>query len=181
MGVDIIQVHGTYGDRLVLNNKVEVIGEYIDAIRSNGVVAGLAAHDIHAFIECKKQGIVPDYYFKTMHHDHYWSAHPRENRRMYEMSAPDRLKSDHNLWHDNLFDTFPDLTLDFIKNTSVPVVGFKVLAGGAISPEDGFKYAFENGADFICAGMFDFQIVKDVNICIDTIDGLKNRTRPWCA
>ncbi len=181
MGVDIIQVHGTYGDRLVLNNKVEVIGEYIDAIRCNGVVAGLAAHDIHAFIECKKQGIVPDYYFKTMHHDHYWSAHPRENRRMYEMSAPDRLKSDHNLWHDNLFDTFPDLTLDFIKNTSVPVVGFKVLAGGAISPEDGFKYAFENGADFVCAGMFDFQIVKDVNICIDTIDGLKNRTRPWCA
>ncbi len=100
---------------------------------------------------------------------------------MYEMSAPDRLKSDHNLWHDNLFDTFPDLTLDFIKNTPVPVVGFKVLAGGAISPEDGFKYAFENGADFVCAGMFDFQIVKDVNICIDTIDGLKNRTRPWCA
>ena len=181
MGVDIIQVHGTIGDRHVLNNHVEIIGEYLDAIRSNGVVAGLAAHDIHAFIECQKQGIVPDYYFKTMHHDHYWSAHPRENRRMFEMSAPDRLKSDHNLWHDNLFDTFPDMTLDFIKNTTVPVVGFKVLAGGAISPEDGFKYAFENGADFICAGMFDFQIVKDVNICIDTLNNLKNRTRPWYA
>jgi hypothetical protein len=97
------------------------------------------------------------------------------------MSLPDRLKSDHNMWHDNLFDTFPDLTLEFINRVKVPVIGFKVLAGGAIHPKDGFRYAFENGADFICVGMFDFQIVDDVNICIDTLQNLQNRKRAWFA
>jgi len=179
LGVDILQVHGTIGDRMVLNNRVDVIGDLLEIIRSNGVVAGLGAHDIHAFLACEKQGIIPDFYMKTMHNDHYWSAHPRENRRIFEMSLPDRLKSDHNMWHDNLFDTFPDMTVEFINRATVPVIGFKVLAGGAIEPKEGFKYAFENGADFICVGMFDFQIVNDVNICIDTIQNLKNRKRLW--
>jgi hypothetical protein len=97
------------------------------------------------------------------------------------MSMPDRLKSDHNMWHDNLFDTFPDQTVEFVNRAQVPVIGFKVLAGGAIHPKDGFRYAFENGADFICVGMFDFQVVDDVNICIDTLNNLKNRKRAWYA
>ena len=49
-------------------------------------------------------------------------------------------------------------------------MGYKVLAAGAIEPKDGFKWAFENGADFICVGMFDFQIVNDVNICLETLN-----------
>jgi len=63
----------------------------------------------------------------------------------------------------------------------VPVMGFKVLAAGAIHPKSGFKWAFENGADFICVGMFDFQVVDDVNICIETLQQLQNRTRKWYA
>lgn len=181
LGVDIIQVHGTISDRMVMNHRLDVIGNLVDLIRQNGVVAGLGAHTIDALIECEKNGIIPDYYKKTMHHDHYWSAHPRENRIPFEMSLPNeiRMKSDHNMWHDNLFDTYPDKTVEFINKTTVPVIGFKVLAGGAIHPKDGFKYAFENGADFICVGMFDFQIVDDVNICIDTLNNLQNRKRAW--
>ncbi|GHT20886.1 hypothetical protein FACS189464_3020 [Bacteroidia bacterium] len=179
LGVDIIQVHGTISDRMVLNNRIEVIGDLLNLIRRNGVVAGLGAHTIDALIVCEQNGIIPDYYKKTMHHDNYWSAHPRENRKAFEMSMPDRLKSDHNMWHDNLFDTFPDRTVEFINRTKIPVIGFKVLAGGAIHPKDGFKYAFENGADFICVGMFDFQVVDDVNICIDTLNNLTNRQREW--
>jgi len=38
------------------------------------------------------------------------------------------------------------------------------MAAGAIPPEDGFRHAFENGADFCLAGMFDFEIQKDVKI-----------------
>jgi hypothetical protein len=60
-------------------------------------------------------------------------------------------------------------------------MGFKVLAAGAIEPQDGFKWAFENGADFICVGMFDFQIVDDVNITIDILNNLDNRKREWFA
>ena len=58
-------------------------------------------------------------------------------------------------------------------------MGFKVLAAGAIEPEDGFNWAFENGADFICVGMFDFQVVKNVNIAINTLNNLPNRKREW--
>ncbi len=60
-------------------------------------------------------------------------------------------------------------------------MGFKVVAGGVIHPEDGFQYAFESGADFLCVGMFDYQIVDDVDIALDVLKGLDNRNRDWCA
>ncbi|WP_436418129.1 hypothetical protein KCV26_04675 [Petrimonas sulfuriphila] len=59
-----------------------------------------------------------------------------------------------------------------------PRIAFKVLAAGAIEPKDGFKYAFDNGADFICVGMYDFQIVDDTNILLDTLSNVQ-RVRPW--
>ncbi len=55
------------------------------------------------------------------------------------------------------------------KDIDVPLFGFKVLAGGAIQPEDGFRYAFESGSDFICVGMFDFQVVENVIATIDQL------------
>jgi hypothetical protein len=58
-------------------------------------------------------------------------------------------------------------------------MGFKVLAAGSIEPKDGFNWAFEKGADFICVGMFDFQVVEDVNTTIDVLDNLQGRTRAW--
>ena len=62
-----------------------------------------------------------------------------------------------------------------------PWIGFKVLAAGAISPEAGLKYAYANGADFVCLGMYDFQIVEDVNIALDAFARAKERTRPRMA
>ena len=60
-------------------------------------------------------------------------------------------------------------------------IAFKTLAAGAIHPEVGFRYAFENGADFVCVGMYDFQVVDDVNIAIDVLSGDLERKRPWRA
>ena len=74
---------------------------------------------------------------------------------------------------------FPEKTIEFLQNIQKPVVGFKVLAGGAIHPEEGFQYAFDNGADFIEVGMFDFQIVEDVNLAIRSVENARNRNRPW--
>ena len=45
-----------------------------------------------------------------------------------------------------------------------PWIAYKVLAAGAIHPKDGFLHAFANGADFVCVGMFDFQVVDNANI-----------------
>jgi uncharacterized membrane protein YphA (DoxX/SURF4 family) len=176
-GCDILQVQGNWCDWLVRDKNTDVIVKMLDKIRSNNLTAGLGAHTIDSLIYCEEQGIIPDYYMKTMHHDNYWSAHPRENRVAFEVDG--EKSKDHNKFHDNLFCLFPDRTVEFVNKTKVPVMGFKVLAAGAIEPKDGFKWAFENGADFICVGMFDFQVVNDVNICLDTLKNMQNRTREW--
>jgi uncharacterized membrane protein YphA (DoxX/SURF4 family) len=176
-GVDIVQIQGNCCDRMVRDNKIEVIGEMMDRIRSQGYTAGLAAHTIDSLIACEAEGIIPDYYMKTMHHDQYWSAHPKENRVPFEVDG--KKSPDHNKYHNNMFCLFPERAVEFVERTKVPVMGYKILAAGAIKPEDGINWAFKHGADFICVGMFDFQIVNDVNITLDVLDKLKGRRRQW--
>jgi hypothetical protein len=177
-GADIIQIQGNWCDWLVRDNRIDVIGSMMERIRSQGYTAGLGSHTVDSLIACEEEGITPDYYMKTMHHDKYWSAHPLENRVPFEVDSKKHL--DHNRFHDNIFCLFPDRTVEFVNRAKVPVMGFKVLAAGALKPEDGFRWAFENGADFICVGMFDFQVVEDVNIAIDilnTLDLQRDRNR----
>ena len=70
-------------------------------------------------------------------------------------------------------------TVDFMKNVNRPWIAFKVLGAGVIPPHEGFKYAFENGADFINVGIFDFQIKEDVILAKQALSGEMNRKRPW--
>ena len=60
-----------------------------------------------------------------------------------------------------------------------PWIAFKVLATGAIKPEEGLRYAFTSGDDFVCMGMYDFQIVEDVNIALEVLSISKERQRSW--
>jgi uncharacterized membrane protein YphA (DoxX/SURF4 family) len=175
-GVDIIQIQGNWCDWLVRDKKIDVIQKMMDKIRSQRYIAGLAAHSIESLIACEENEIIPDYYMKTMHHDQYWSAHPREFRFPFEVDGTEYL--DHNRFHNNMFCLFPERTVEFVNRAKVPVMGYKVLAAGALEPKDGFKWAFDHGADFICVGMFDFQIVDDVNVAMETINNVA-RTRPW--
>jgi len=176
-GVDIVQIQGNQVDWLVRDDRIDVVEKMMDHIRRQGYVAGLASHTVDALIATEEAGIIPDYYMKTMHHDKYWSAHPIENRVPYEVDGKNYL--DHNKFHNNCFCLFPDRTAEFVERATVPVMGFKVLAAGAIEPKDGFNWAFEKGADFICVGMFDFQVVEDVNTTMDVLDNLQGRTRRW--
>lgn len=178
-GVDILQVQGNWCDWLVRDDKPEVIAAMLEKIRSQGFTAGLGAHTVDSLIACEELGIIPDYYMQTMHHDNYWSAHPRENRVPFEVDG--KKNPEHDRFHDNCFCLFPDRTVEFVNRVKIPVMGFKVLAAGAIAPEDGFRWAFENGADFICVGMFDFQVVDDVNITVALLNDLPGRKRNWYA
>ena len=55
------------------------------------------------------------------------------------------------------------------------------MAAGAIHPRVGFSHAFRNGADFVVAGMFDFQLAYDVKLAKEVLTKLDNRKRPWRA
>ncbi len=153
-------IQGETADYYMENNKPEVIAKVMDFVRQNGLLVGIGAHKIETVKACVDIGFQTDFWMKTMHHHNYWSANNPE-------------------WHDNKFDFSPEETIRYINELNEPVIGFKVMAAGAILPKDGFKYAFENGADFVCAGMYDFQMVEDVNIASDILSGNLNRNRPW--
>lgn len=70
-------------------------------------------------------------------------------------------------------------TIAFMAKIQRPWIAYKVLAAGAISPRDGFRYAFENGADHALVGMFDFQVADNVIITKDVLAERLQRTRAW--
>jgi hypothetical protein len=163
-------IHGGIGDNWVQNNRVDLLAKTIEFIRKNGLIAGCACHDIRVPMAMEKAGVELDFYMKTLHHDNYWSATPKDQRP--DSGTPPS---------DNMWCLQPEETIEFMKTVKKAWISFKVLAAGAIPPSDGFKFAFENGADFINVGMFDFQIREDALIARDVLEDVfrKGRTRPW--
>jgi len=161
-GATGVYIQGQIGDDFVKKGDTKLLGKIVDHIRDKGVVGGIGGHSIDVILACEKEGIYPDFYMKTFHSLDYWSAQPAE-------------------YHDNKWDMNPDKTKDVMKNVKVPWIAFKVLAAGAIPPKKGFDFAFKHGADFICVGMFDFQVKEDATIAIQMYNRNKDRSRKWFA
>jgi hypothetical protein len=155
-------VHGGIADRLARKGEIEPIARAVDYIRQNGLPAGIGGHRLETIKLCVENGIEPDFWMKTLHRTNYWSARSEEE-------------------HDNIFCRTPDETIAFMKSLKQPWIAFKTLAAGAIHPKEAFPFAFESGADFICVGMYDFQIVDDVNLALEVLNRDLKRERPWMA
>jgi len=160
-GASSCLVQGGVCDKLVEEKQFDQIAKSLELARKNGLPAGIAAHHLGTLQTCVAEGLIPDFWMKTFHHHNYWSARPGEPE------------------HDNIFCREPQETRDFMADRPEPWIAFKVLAAGALKPQDGFRFAFEGGADFICVGMYDFQIVDSVNLCMEVLDSPLNRARPW--
>lgn len=155
-------IQGETADNYIQNGNIDALDKAFELIRKNGVMTGIGAHHINTIKACVDAGFDPDFWMKTLHHHNYWSA---ENSK----------------WHDNMYCFDPDGTIEYMEQLKQPWMAFKVMAAGAIHPKDAFKYAFENGADFICAGMYDFQIVEDINIANEILSSKLERKREWMA
>jgi hypothetical protein len=153
---------GQMGDELVRAGKVDEIAKAVETTKKGGGIAGVSCHEINVIVECERLGVGADFYMKTFNSKNYWSAKPAER-------------------YDSVFDETPEKTIEVMAGVKVPWIAFKVLGAGAISPREGFDYAVQNGADFLCVGMFDFQVREDVQIAQGVFEKNQSRPRPWRA
>jgi hypothetical protein len=170
-GAKACYVHGGMADNLASAGKLDEIAWSLETIRKNGIPAGIGAHELDTVKKCIDYGLVPDFWMKTLHKTSYWSARIDHERKT-------TLDKD---FADNIFCQDPDGTIAFMNKLEQPWIAFKILAAGAIKPQDAFQWAFEQGADFICVGMFDFQMIDNVNLAYDVLQGNIQRNRPWRA
>lgn len=153
---------GQMGDELVRAGQVDAIAKAVETTKKGGGIAGVSCHELNVIIECERIGVGADFYMKTFNSKNYWSAKPAER-------------------YDSVFDETPEKTIDVMAGVKTPWIAFKVLGAGAIQPREGFDYAVQNGADFLCVGMFDFQVTEDVQIAREIFNKHQTRPRPWRA
>ncbi len=168
-GCEAIYLWGVHADGLISRNAIDLIAKAVELPKQYGVPSGVGAHDLEVVKGCEKYGIAADFYIKTFHHHSYPSG-----------PKPEELKGPYNE-NPGYWCKHPQETIEVMKAVKKPWIAFKTMAAGAILPKQAFRYAFMNGADFVLAGMFDYEIGEDVKLAQEAMAGLSSRDRSWMA
>lgn len=168
-GCEAVYLWGVHADSLVSQGKIDLIHKAVELAKEYKVPSGVGGHSLDVVKTCEQHGIKADFYIKTFHSHSYPSA-----------PKPEQIKGPYNeypgYWCAN-----PQETVDFMKTVEKPWIAFKIMAAGAIPPQQAFRYAYYNGADCVLAGMFDYEIAPDVKIVKEALISAKDRPRPWRA
>ncbi len=167
MGVDAIYLWGVRGDQLVSQGKMDLLKQAVDVVKKRNIPSGVGGHDLRVVSECEKHGVDADFYIKTFHHHSYPTGPKPEEIKGPTGEIP-------GYWCSN-----PDDVARVMQDVKKPWIGFKVMAAGAIPPEQAFPYVVKQGVDHILAGMFDFEIETDAKLARKAFAENRKRKRPW--
>lgn len=168
-GCEAIYLWGVHADALVAAGQLDLVAQAVELPKEYGVPSGVGGHNLDVVKACERQGVKADFYIKTFHH-HSYPTGPK----------PDQIQGPYNefpgYWCAN-----PKETAEFMQTVKKPWIAFKTMAAGAIPPKQAFRFAYNNGADFVLAGMFDFEIAEDVKLAQEAFSGSAERKRAWMA
>jgi hypothetical protein len=166
-GCEAIYLWGVHADSLVAQGKLDLVAKAVALPKEYGLASGVGGHDLAVVKACEKEGIPADFYIKTFH-SHSYPTGPR----------PDEIKGPYQEFP-GYWCASPNETAEFMREVKKPWIAFKTMAAGAIPASSAFRYACMNGADFVLAGMFDFEIAEDSKLCAEAIARNQKRQRPW--
>ena len=182
LGAALVYSHGGSTDSHMMNNgKIEVLGQMVDLIKAQGVPAGVGGHSLNMPMACEKNKLNVDFYVKTFHMERYWSATPKDRRKEYDWMQ-DEIPPTTTTNYDNMWCNNPGGD-GGVHGHGRQAVGRLQGDGRRGDPAaDGLlAMHIRNGADFVIAGMFDFQVETDVKIAIESVKKAADRKRPWRA
>ncbi|MDZ7615654.1 MAG: hypothetical protein U1E05_01540, partial [Patescibacteria group bacterium] len=175
LGAVALYCWGVHSDDLVRAGQVGKIAKAVEIAKRFDLPVGVGGHSLQVPVQCEKEKVACDFYVKTLHTDNYPSATPKELRKDFMWSTGGEG------WYDNMWCIDCEETIELFKSIDKPWVAFKVLAAGALRPRQAFAHAFNNGADFIAVGMFDFQVKQNCDMIKRLVAREQNRSRPWRA
>jgi len=152
LGVHAACIRGIEGDRYA-ERQIDVLAKAMEELKACKIPVGLGGYNIDTMIAAEKARLPVDFYVKTFNN---------ANTSMSGENAPGE-------------------TAEIFAEIEKPWIAFRVLGPGRMSARDGFKRAFGDGADFVSAGMFDFQLAEDARLVRELLAGKLARARPWRA
>lgn len=168
-GCEAIYLWGVHADSLVAQGKIDLLAKAVELPKTLGVPSGVGGHDLRVVKACEENNVPADFYIKTFHH-HSYPTGPR----------PEEITEPYNEFP-GYWCSHPQETAEYMSAVKKPWIAFKTMAAGAIPPKNAFRHAFHGGADFVLAGMFDFEIAEDVKIANEILPRAEKRSRPWIA
>ena len=125
-GGKAICIQGECVDRAFAQRKYDLVRQWLELIKSFDLPAGIATHKPTTHLVAEEKNLPADFYHQCIYQPENYSKECR------------------------------DTALDTIKKLDKPVVAYKVLAAGRLSPEVAFPYVFKHlkPKDGICVGVF---------------------------
>jgi hypothetical protein len=156
-------IHGGVMDHLLANGRLDEIPRIIDLIRSKGMLAGIAGHNVHVF-EWAEQHLDVDYYMCCYYNPTDRSADPAH------VAGSDEYYG--------LEDREAMTTL--IAHLSRPAIHYKVLAAGRNDPAEAFGYVARHlrASDAVCVGVYTQNAPQMLADDVRLLSEAMQRTRP---